>query len=57
MVSRFYGCMDLKVIEKLDGMNGQFLNKEKEIMRLCKTDDFSYVAQYIVVALHLILSQ
>jgi hypothetical protein len=49
--------MDLKVIEKLDVMNGQFLNKEKEIMRLCKTDDFSYVAQYIVVALHLILSQ
>jgi hypothetical protein len=49
--------MDLKMIEKLDGMNGQLLNKEKEIMRLCKTNDFSYVAQYIVVALHLIISQ
>ncbi len=45
------------MIEKLDGMNGQLLNKEKEIMRLCKTNDFSYVAQYIVVALHLIISQ
>ncbi len=57
MVSRFYECMDLNVREKLDGMNGQLLNKETEIIRLCKTNDFSYVAQYIVVALHLILSQ
>jgi hypothetical protein len=46
------------VIEKLDGMNGQLLNLEKEIMRLlCKTNDFSYVAQSIVVALHLILGK
>jgi hypothetical protein len=33
------------------------IKQRKEIMRLCKTDDFSYVAQSIVVALHLILSQ
>ncbi len=30
MASRVYECMDLKVIEKLDGMNGQLLNKEKK---------------------------